>query len=491
MLRRTFKSVFLSKTDNEEFSGRGSVDFGSNNDEETTPAVVQIGEPENIVHVGTQDPQQAAILIMKMLYGGKFMHHNEVNSQNHSEESLLSTDVRLLGRNQKTEQQKSGNVSNRNTEAPKAHQRSETEFNNLSNQVKDRTKPANNRCYTHVQTTDNEPKKLANGETKSPIVEKKKKTQTQGASQWMSEDEMVVHLRDLVGIGDGESRFVTRDLIGHGASAAVYSCTDTTNGKTVAMKILQLREQRKKEYVVSEIRVMRRIHHPNIVNLIDCFLSPDRKELKIVMEFLWKSLTLVITTLQAKMEEQFIAYTSYETLQGLEYLHDNQIIHRDIKSDNVLVGSNGEVKIADFGFCAELWQMDDNRETQLGTPYWMSPEIARGEKYTTKVDIWSMGILMIELIDTSPPFMEDETFSKQPLLAIQEIGQLREPPEIVRHDQITDELNNLVRSCLTIDPKDRPDATSILQHPFLDMRCTQGEYAMYLSQLDWSSDNRS
>ena len=130
--------------------------------------------------------------------------------------------------------QKSGNVSNRNTEAPKAHQRSETEFNNLSNQVKDRTKPANNRCYTHVQTTDNEPKKLANGETKSPIVEKKKKTQTQGASQWMSEDEMVVHLRDLVGIGDGESRFVTRDLIGHGASAAVYSCTDTTNGKTVS-----------------------------------------------------------------------------------------------------------------------------------------------------------------------------------------------------------------------------------------------------------------
>ena len=103
------------------------------------------------------------------------------------------------------------------------------------------------------------------------------------------------------------------------------------------------------------------------------------------MEFLWNALTNVILALQAKMDENYIAYNSYEAIQGLEYLHSNNIIHRDIKSDNVLLGLDGSVKLADFGFCAELLTADAQRKTQLGTPYWMCPEIARREQYSPNV----------------------------------------------------------------------------------------------------------
>ena len=103
------------------------------------------------------------------------------------------------------------------------------------------------------------------------------------------------------------------------------------------------------------------------------------------MEFLWNALTNVILHVQDIMEEPHIAFNAHEILLGLEYLHSNNIIHRDIKSDNVLLGYDGAVKLADFGFCAELVNSDSQRKTQLGTPYWMSPEIARREQYSPNV----------------------------------------------------------------------------------------------------------
>ncbi|XP_063712922.1 serine/threonine-protein kinase Pak-like [Symsagittifera roscoffensis] len=426
---------------------------------QTEDELPEIGSPTNVVRSGTQNPSEVAamVLMAEQMKADKFMIHDSVRPHDvYSTDDELDEDEDHIAQN--TPEQQPANLEAVQTPSPTAK-------NNL-------TPPAEKAEPTILIPTD------ATKIKKPPPVPKKP------ANLRMTEEEMVAKLEALVGSRELGTRFIKREMIGSGASGKVYSCTDNENQKKVALKEMKLKDQKKFVYVVSEIRVMKRIHHANIVNFIGCFLTPNKKSLMIVMEFLWNALTNVILALQAKMDEKYIAYSSYEAILGLEYLHSNSIIHRDIKSDNVLLGLDGSVKLADFGFCAELSQANCVRKTQLGTPFWMCPEIARREQYSSNADIWSMGILVIELIDTSPPYMDEDIYSQEPLKAIQEIGRLTEPPEIKRKDEISNSLESFVLSCLTVDPADRPDATTILQDPFLAERCSKEQFGRYLQKLD-------
>ncbi|XP_066961599.1 LOW QUALITY PROTEIN: serine/threonine-protein kinase PAK 1-like [Macrobrachium rosenbergii] len=267
-------------------------------------------------------------------------------------------------------------------------------------------------------------------------------------------------LRHIVSVGDPVKKFAFQKKIGQGASGAVYTAIDQTTGDSVAIKQMVLAKQPRPELILNEILVMQKSKHLNIVNYLDSYLV--KEELWVVMEFLaGGSLTDVVT--ETCMEEGQIAAICREVLQGLQFLHERSIIHRDIKSDNILLGMNGEIKITDFGFCAQLSPEKTKRTTMVGTPYWMAPEVVRRRQYGPKVDIWSLGIMAIEMLDGEPPYMNED-----PLRALYLIAN-NGKPEIKERDKLSPFFQDFLDQCLEVDINARPSAAKLLQHAFL--RC--------------------
>ena len=184
----------------------------------------------------------------------------------------------------------------------------------------------------------------------------------------LNEDPILGKLRAVVSIGNPRERYVLIGQIGQGASGSVLTAIDNDTGMLVAIKQMNLAQQPNKEFILNEILVMRENRHPNVVNYLDSYLVDN--ELWVVMEYLQGGSLTDIVTVDIMMEEYQIATVCREVLQALEFLHKNQVIHRDIKSDNILLGLDGSVKLTDFGFCAQLAEQN-KRTTMVGTPYWM------------------------------------------------------------------------------------------------------------------------
>ncbi|XP_078097219.1 serine/threonine-protein kinase PAK 4-like [Mustelus asterias] len=276
--------------------------------------------------------------------------------------------------------------------------------------------------------------------------------------QRVSHQQFRAALQMVVDPGDPRTYLDNFIKIGEGSTGIVCIATVKSTGKLVAVKKMDLRKQQRRELLFNEVVIMRDYHHENVVEMYNSYLVDD--ELWVVMEFLeGGALTDIVT--HTRMNEEQIATVCLSVLKGLAVLHAQGVIHRDIKSDSILLTHDGRVKLSDFGFCAQVSKDVPRRKSLVGTPYWMAPELISRLPYGPEVDIWSLGIMVIEMVDGEPPY-----FNEPPLKAMKMIRD-NLPPKLKNGQKVSPLLKGFLDRLLVRDPSQRAMATELLKHPFL------------------------
>jgi serine/threonine protein kinase len=259
---------------------------------------------------------------------------------------------------------------------------------------------------------------------------------------------------------DPEQELEIIESIGDGSYGFVFKAWHRKSGQMVAVKLIPVIDFDSLETCLKEMQILNSCSSKYIVSYYKSYYK--NSQLWIVMEFCEAgSIKKIIQTMKRGLDEQTISALIYSILKGLEYIHKNRLIHRDIKADNILLDSNGCAKIADFGVSTKLISTYGCTNSVIGTPFWMSPEIISNHNYTSKTDIWSLGITAIEFAEKEPPYS-----NKYPWMVMQ-IIKSKPAKSLTDPSKWSDMFNDFVKRCLTVDPDERPTAEDLLQHPFV------------------------
>ncbi|KAL6637875.1 hypothetical protein ACP70R_025447 [Stipagrostis hirtigluma subsp. patula] len=270
---------------------------------------------------------------------------------------------------------------------------------------------------------------------------------------------------------DPSTKYELLHELGKGSYGAVYKARDLRTQELVAVKIISLTEgEEGYEDIRGEIEMLQQCSHPNVVRYFGSYQGEEY--LWIIMEYCGGgSVADLIGITEEPLDESQIAYVCREALKGLAYLHSIFKVHRDIKGGNILLTEQGEVKLGDFGVAAQLTRTMSKRNTFIGTPHWMAPEVIQESRYDGKVDVWALGVSAIEMAEGMPP-----RSTVHPMRVIFMISS--EPAPMLEDKEKWSLLfHDFIAKCLTKDPRLRPAAIEMLKHKFIE-KCNSGASKM-------------
>ncbi|KAK2824397.1 hypothetical protein Q5P01_021572 [Channa striata] len=253
--------------------------------------------------------------------------------------------------------------------------------------------------------------------------------------------------------------------LGDGAFGKVYKAQNKQNGTLAAAKVIDTKTEDELEDYMVEIDILASCNHQYIVKLLDAFYFEGK--LWILIEFCaGGAVDAIMLELERPLTEPQIRVVCKQTLEALSYLHENKIIHRDLKAGNILLSLDGDVKLADFGVSAKNTKTLQRRDSFIGTPYWMAPEVvmcetSKDRPYDYKADIWSLGVTLIELAQIEPPNHE-----MNPMRVLLKIAK-SEPPTLMHSSRWSPEFSDFLRKALDKNVDNRWSSVQLLQHPFV------------------------
>lgn len=272
-------------------------------------------------------------------------------------------------------------------------------------------------------------------------------------------------------------RYKLGTMLGRGAFGTVYLGLDEETGHLFAVKKIQIDPTQNNasaqlDRLQNEIRLLSRIQHPNIVQYLGSTIDKTTHHLLIFLEYVAGGSLMSMMSKFGPFKEQVVRQYCIQVMKGLELLHQRGIVHRDIKSANILVDSNGNIKVSDFGAATSIATVtmsqshvvevgESHLKSFAGTPYWMAPEVIRQNSYGRKCDVWALGCTLIELTTGKPPWSH-----LNPVTALFQIANEEEKPP-TPPAQLSAHCQDFVARCLTRDAEQRPTINELMQHPWI------------------------